>query len=104
MPAVRDLAWSDRTRWNRGHTASRTRLAAVERSPNPAPLNFAAYSAASAMQASAPATNGLEAMRKIIGTDSFSAISLPPKIGPRIEPKRPTPNAQPEPFERTEVG
>src|SRR5262249_20570135 len=79
-------------------------LAALSRSPRPASLNLAAYSTASATQASVPRTNGIAATRKSVGTESFSAISLPPKIGPRIEPKRPTPNAQPEPFDRTEVG
>src|SRR6516165_7768773 len=32
------------------------------------------------------------------------AISMPPTIGPIIEPRRPMPSAQPTPVERTDVG
>jgi hypothetical protein len=42
---------------------------------------------------------GIAAQTKSHGIDSFMPMSTPPITGPRIDPMRPMPNAQPAPEE-----
>ena len=47
---------------------------------------------------------GIAAQTKSAGIESFMPMSTPPTTGPRIDPMRPIPSAQPAPVERTNVG
>jgi hypothetical protein len=66
--------------------------------------DFLVTAACKARTATAQHAPGIAAQTKSHGVDRFMPISTPPITGPRIDPMRPMPNAQPTPEERTKVG
>jgi len=66
--------------------------------------DFLVTTACKASTVTAQHAPGIAAQTKSHGIDSFTPMSTPPITGPRMDPMRPMPNAQPAPDERTKVG
>ena len=66
--------------------------------------SFFAATIRRASSATAQHAPGIAAHTKSHGMGSFIPMSTPPITGPRIDPMRPMPSAQPAPDERTNVG